>query len=192
MSKDNCILKSDSVLKEWSINSPKHNPSKTTSTDSVYVKSYFRRRSKSVQVNVLKKSTSPKHSIVNHLMDPATFKLVLDTQEENLADVKERQKRNKSNMHHKNEWKTFFSNKKKKKKGKARYVWETKRMKQEKAEIEFIKSINNLKIPMESDYVRDKIQYKSVYDIEVDPDLATMSKGKTDSDSFDVGSDSDT
>ena len=78
----------------------------TSSTDTVYVKSYFRRRSKSVHLN-------PKHSLRPHLMDPATFKQVLNTQKENLAEVKERQRCNTSILHHKNEWKTFFSNKKK-------------------------------------------------------------------------------
>jgi len=129
-------------------------------------------------------------------MDPATFKLVLDTQEENLADVKERQKRNKSNLHHKNEWKTFFSSKKKKRRGKARFVWETKRIKQEKAETEFIKSINNLKIPMETDYICDKSQYqisdtKIMLGSDHDPYLDTMSKKTVDVDSLYVDCDSD-
>lgn len=108
------VDKSDSVLNDLSVYSHERNQSKTNSKDNtVHVKSYFRRHSKSFQVNVLKKSTSPKHSIGQHLMDPATFKLVLDTQKENLADVKERQKRNKSNLRHKNEWKFFFLPKRK-------------------------------------------------------------------------------
>ena len=52
-------------------------------------------------------------------MDPATFRLILDTQKQNLADAKERGKQNKSNMLHKNEWKHFFSTKKKKRRVKA-------------------------------------------------------------------------
>jgi hypothetical protein len=66
--------------------------------------------------------------------------------------------------------------------------------------MEFIKSINNLKIPMETDYIRDKSQYQisntkrgmgSDHDIEVDPDLDTMPKKTVDVDSLYVGSDSD-
>jgi hypothetical protein len=189
------VDKSDSVLNDLSVYSHERNQSKTNSKDNtVHVKSYFRRHSKSFQVNVLKKSTSPKHSIGQHLMDPATFKLVLDTQKENLADVKERQKRNKSNLRHKNEWKTFFSTKKKRRRGKPRFVWETKRIKQEKAEMEFIKSINNLKIPMETDYIRDKSQYqisntKRGMGSDNDPDLVAMSKKTVDFDSKPEGDD---
>jgi len=84
-------------------------------------------------------------------MDPATFKIVLDTQKQNLADVKERRKLNKSNAIHKNEWKNFFSTKRKKRRGKARFVWESKKIKQQQVEMEFIKSIHNLKIPMGAD-----------------------------------------
>lgn len=157
----------------------------TSSTDTVYVKSYFRRRSKSVHSN-------PKHSVRPHLMDPATFKQVLNTQKENLAEVKERQRCNTSILHHKHEWKTFFSNKKKRRRAKPRFVWQTKQINQDKAEMEFIKSINNLKIPMETDFICDKIQKnatKSDHEVVVNRDLVPMTETRMDVDNFDDGPD---
>jgi hypothetical protein len=145
MSEDNSSsIVNGSHLQESHLNSNKHIQSSTTS-DSFYVRSHFRNRSKSVAL------TSTKPSIAQHLMDPATFKLVLDTQKQNLADAKERRKGNNSSLLHKNEWKHFFSTKKKKRRGKARFVWEVKKIKQHKAEMDFIKSIHNLKIPMDTD-----------------------------------------
>jgi hypothetical protein len=139
-------LKSDFIVQELPLTDQS-----STSSDSFYVRSHFRKRSKSAPLSHLKKKNSTKPTMSHHLMDPATFKLVLETQKQNLADVKERQKKNKSNSVHKSEWKNFFSTKKKRRRGKARYVWETKRNKQHQAEMDFIKSIHNLKIPMDTD-----------------------------------------
>lgn len=155
------------------------------SSDSFYVRSHFRKRSKSVPSSLLKENTFTKPTTIGqHLMDPATFKLVLDTQKQNLADAKENRKSNKSNVLHKNEWKTFFSTKKKKRRGKAKFVWEVKKIQQHKAEMEFIQSIHNLKIPMDADQydTSDRkqvivIDHKKPTPMDVDSDSESETEG---------------
>ena len=181
MSKDNSrSLDNDSPLQELQLNSNKNNLTSTTS-DCYYVRSHFRNRSKSVA------SSSSKSTIAQHLMDPATFRLILDTQKQNLADAKERGKQNKSTMLHKNEWKHFFSTKKKKRRVKALFVWQVKKNKQHKAEMEFIKSIHDLKIPMDTDQYKVSVTKKAlVSDSYVDSRPETTLET-----SMDVDSDSD-
>ena len=106
-------------------------------------------------------SGQPKRSTTSHketssskrtgLMDPATFKLVLEHQKEYSIQDKNSRSCDPITIARKKQWKTFWTSTTKlarKKKKTVKYVWEKKAAALEKAQVDFLDQIHDLHTPM--------------------------------------------
>ena len=106
-------------------------------------------------------SGQPKRSTTSHketssskrtgLMDPATFKLVLEHQKEYSIQDKKSRSCDPITIARKKQWKTFWTSTTKlarKKKKTVKYVWEKKAAALEKAQVDFLDQIHDLHTPM--------------------------------------------
>jgi hypothetical protein len=125
-------------------------------SDTVNVRSHIRRVPKSsAKVRSLKKQKCGKRIKSGSLMDPGTFKLIIDHQKEGIAEAKEHQNHDLATIERKNTWSTFWNQAtqkaKRRKRKKVRYVWEKKREAVLHDRIDFINRIHDLDNPMTSD-----------------------------------------
>ena len=124
-------------------------------SDTVRVQSYIRRVPKSIKVGSWKKQEHVKRIKSGSLMDPGTFKLIIDHQKEVIAEAKEHQNHDMATIERKNTWSTFWNQATKKakrrKRKKTKYVWEKKREAALHDRMDFLNRIHDLNTPMMSD-----------------------------------------
>ena len=141
-------------------------------SDTVNVRSHIRRVPKSRKVVCSqKKQKHVKRINSGSLMDPGTFKLIIDHQKESIAEAKEHQIHDLTTIERKNTWSTFWNQAtqkaKRRKRKKVKYVWEKKREAALHDRMDFINKIHDLDNPMMSDGDVDFDRYSA--DVEFAP-----------------------
>jgi hypothetical protein len=141
--------------------------------DTVNVRSYNRRVPKSRKVCSWKKQKHVKRTNSGSLMDPGTFKLIIDQQKEGMAEAKEHQNHDMATIERKNTWSTFWNQAtqkaKRRKRKKIKYVWEKKREAALHDRMDFINRIHDLDTPMmsyddaECDSDLDDVEFERVF-----------------------------
>ena len=84
-------------------------------------------------------------------MDPETFKLLIAHQKEYTLQAKEIQSHDPVTINRKKKWNTFWTaatKKARKKKRNVKFVWEKKEQAAQKAEVDFLERLHDLKTPM--------------------------------------------
>lgn len=87
----------------------------------------------------------------NGSMDPETFKLLIAHQKEYTLQAKEIQSHDPVTINRKKKWNTFWTaatKKARKKKRNVKFVWEKKEQAAQKAEVDFLERLHDLKTPM--------------------------------------------
>jgi hypothetical protein len=127
-------------------------------SDTVIVRSHFRRVAKSkkkVCTTIQKKQKKVKQTKRGSLMDPGSFKLIIDHQKEVVAEAKEHQNHDPATIERKNTWSSFWNQAtqkaKRRKRKKVKFVWEKKREAVLHERMDFINRIHDLNNPMMSD-----------------------------------------
>jgi hypothetical protein len=126
-----------------------------SSSDTVNVRSHIRHVPKSKNVCSWKKHKHVKTIKSGSLMDPGTFKLIIDHQKEGMAEAKIHQNHDMATINRKNTWSTFWNQAtqkaKRRKRKKVKYVWEKKMEAALHDRMDFINKIHDLDNPMISD-----------------------------------------
>ena len=123
--------------------------------DTVNVRSHIHRVPKSKKVCSRKKQNHVNKIKSSSLMDPGTFKLIIEHQKEGIAEAKVHQNHDMETIERKNTWSSFWNQAtqkaKRRKRKKVKYVWEKKMEAALHDRIDFINRIHDLNTPMMSD-----------------------------------------